>query len=154
MTEVKLGAATVRRIEESYEPNFDAKVFFPDWRPEVDDEHEDFDDLDEDATGPVVVTGKPSRARSVAVVTSLAEEDEPDYLDVDVVEGDDGGVADDELLAHLRHPEHRISGCGRCGHEWSLPTRRFTSWPRWPRRGRRAPPGAARTRCPARRTRR
>ena len=30
MAEVKLGAATVRRIEESYEPNFDAKAFFPD----------------------------------------------------------------------------------------------------------------------------
>ena len=29
MTEVKLGAATVRRIEETYEPNFDAKMFFP-----------------------------------------------------------------------------------------------------------------------------
>ena len=64
----------------------------PDWRPEVDDEHEDFDDLDEDATGPVVVTGKPSRARSVAVVTSLAEEDEPDYLDVDVVEENSGAL--------------------------------------------------------------
>jgi hypothetical protein len=35
MTEVKLGAATVRRIEESYEPNFDAKMFFPDLTPEV-----------------------------------------------------------------------------------------------------------------------
>ena len=35
MTEVKLGAATVRRIEETYEPNFDAKVFFPDWDPAV-----------------------------------------------------------------------------------------------------------------------
>ena len=34
MTEVKLGAATVQRIEESYEPNFDAKMFFPDWQPE------------------------------------------------------------------------------------------------------------------------
>ncbi len=35
MTEVKLGAATVQRIEESYEPNFDAKMFFPDWKPDV-----------------------------------------------------------------------------------------------------------------------
>ena len=35
MVEVKLGAATVKRIEESYEPNFDAKMFFPDWTPEV-----------------------------------------------------------------------------------------------------------------------
>ena len=33
MTEVKLGAATVQRIEESYEPNFDAKMFFPDSKP-------------------------------------------------------------------------------------------------------------------------
>ena len=33
MVEVKLGAATATRIEESYEPNFDAKVFFPDWTP-------------------------------------------------------------------------------------------------------------------------
>ncbi len=61
----------------------------PDWRPEADDEYEDFDD---DDTGPVVVTGKPSRTRSVAVVTSLAEEDEPDYLDVDVVEEDSGAL--------------------------------------------------------------
>ena len=42
MTEVKLGAATVRRIEESYEPNFDAKMFFPDWKPEVVQQHRDW----------------------------------------------------------------------------------------------------------------
>ena len=34
MVEVELGAATATRIEESYEPNFDAKVFFPDWDSE------------------------------------------------------------------------------------------------------------------------
>ena len=39
MTEVKLGAATVQRIEESYEPNFEAKAFFPDWQPSVVDRH-------------------------------------------------------------------------------------------------------------------
>jgi glyoxylase-like metal-dependent hydrolase (beta-lactamase superfamily II) len=39
MVEVKLGGATVSRIEESYEPNFDAKVFFPDWKPAIVDEH-------------------------------------------------------------------------------------------------------------------
>src|SRR3954465_4878928 len=39
MIEVKLGAATVRRIEESYEPNFDAKAFFPDWDPAVVERH-------------------------------------------------------------------------------------------------------------------
>ena len=39
MVEVKLGAATATRIEESYEPNFDAKVFFPDWNPDVVREH-------------------------------------------------------------------------------------------------------------------
>ena len=33
MVEVKLGAATAQRIEECYEPNFDAKMFFPDWIP-------------------------------------------------------------------------------------------------------------------------
>ena len=42
MTEVKLGAATVRRIEESYEPNFDAKMFFPDWKPGVVQQHRDW----------------------------------------------------------------------------------------------------------------
>src|SRR5262249_32290740 len=42
MTEVKLGAATVRRIEESYEPNFDAKMFFPDWKAEVGQQHRDW----------------------------------------------------------------------------------------------------------------
>jgi hypothetical protein len=61
----------------------------PDWRPEADEEIEDFD---EDDTGPVVVTGKPSRMRSVAVVTSLAEEGELDYLDVDVVEENSGAL--------------------------------------------------------------
>ena len=39
MVEVRLGAATATRIEESYEPNFDAKVFFPDWTPDVVREH-------------------------------------------------------------------------------------------------------------------
>jgi len=39
MTELKLGAATVQRIEESYEPNFEAKSFFPDWQPAVVDQH-------------------------------------------------------------------------------------------------------------------
>ena len=41
MTDVKLGDATVQRIEESYEPNFDAKMFFPDWTPEVVQQHRD-----------------------------------------------------------------------------------------------------------------
>ena len=39
MTELKLGAATVQRIEESYEPNFEAKSFFPDWQPSVVSQH-------------------------------------------------------------------------------------------------------------------
>ncbi len=39
MVEVRLGGATATRIEESYEPNFDAKVFFPDWDPGVVDRH-------------------------------------------------------------------------------------------------------------------
>ena len=29
MTEVKIGGATVTRIEETYEPNFDASEIFP-----------------------------------------------------------------------------------------------------------------------------
>lgn len=61
----------------------------PHWRPEADD---DFEDFDEDDTGPVVVTGKPSRVQSVAVVTTLAEGDEPDYLDVDIVEENSGAL--------------------------------------------------------------
>jgi hypothetical protein len=60
----------------------------PDWRREADDEAEGFED-DEERTGPVVVTSKPPR--TVAVVTSLAEE-ELDYLDVDVVEEDSGAL--------------------------------------------------------------
>jgi hypothetical protein len=39
MTEVKLGAGTAVRIEESYEPNFEARTFFPDWDPAVVDRH-------------------------------------------------------------------------------------------------------------------
>ena len=41
--EVKLGAATVQRIEETYEPNFDAKMFFPDWTARAScSEHRDW----------------------------------------------------------------------------------------------------------------
>lgn len=39
MVELKLGAGTAVRIEESYEPNFDAKAFFPDWDPAVVERH-------------------------------------------------------------------------------------------------------------------
>lgn len=39
MTEVKLGAATATRIEESYEPNFEAAKFFPDWEPDIVRQH-------------------------------------------------------------------------------------------------------------------
>ena len=42
MTEVRIGAATVTRIEESYAPNFDATKFFADWRPDVVGEHRDW----------------------------------------------------------------------------------------------------------------
>jgi glyoxylase-like metal-dependent hydrolase (beta-lactamase superfamily II) len=42
MTAVKIGGATVTRIEESYAPIFDATKFFPDWRPNVVDEHRDW----------------------------------------------------------------------------------------------------------------
>ncbi|MGB3482471.1 MAG: gephyrin-like molybdotransferase receptor GlpR [Mycobacterium sp.] len=59
----------------------------PEWRPE-----EELDDYDEDETGPVVVTGKPSRARSVVVVAPVAEAAEDDYLDVDVVDMDSGAL--------------------------------------------------------------
>jgi glyoxylase-like metal-dependent hydrolase (beta-lactamase superfamily II) len=34
-----IGAATVTRIEETYEPNFEATRFFTDWRPDVVEEH-------------------------------------------------------------------------------------------------------------------
>ncbi|MCV7227779.1 divisome protein SepX/GlpR [Mycolicibacterium komossense] len=64
----------------------------PDWQPTSVHEDDEADDFDEEKTGPVVVTGKPSRVRSVAVVTSLAEETEPDYLDVDVVDEDSGAL--------------------------------------------------------------
>ena len=39
MIELKIGAAVAARIEESYEPNFDARKFFPDWDPAVEQEH-------------------------------------------------------------------------------------------------------------------
>jgi glyoxylase-like metal-dependent hydrolase (beta-lactamase superfamily II) len=35
MTQVRIGAARAARIEESYEPNFRAAKFFPDWNEEV-----------------------------------------------------------------------------------------------------------------------
>ena len=39
MTTFAIGAATVTRIEETYELNFDAAKFFPDWRPETVQQH-------------------------------------------------------------------------------------------------------------------
>jgi glyoxylase-like metal-dependent hydrolase (beta-lactamase superfamily II) len=42
MDAVKIGDATVTRIEETYEPNFDAAKFFSDWRPEIVQEHRDW----------------------------------------------------------------------------------------------------------------
>ena len=42
MTSFAIGAATVTRIEETYEPNFDATKFFPDWRPETVQQHMDW----------------------------------------------------------------------------------------------------------------
>ncbi len=39
MTTLHIGAATAARIEETYEPNFDAARFFPDWDPAVLEEH-------------------------------------------------------------------------------------------------------------------
>ncbi|HYM30616.1 MAG TPA: hypothetical protein VEU47_04915, partial [Candidatus Cybelea sp.] len=42
MTTVRIGEATVARIEETYEPNFDAKKFFADWRPEAVERHRDW----------------------------------------------------------------------------------------------------------------
>ena len=42
MVEVKLGGAVATRIEESYEPNFDAQKFFPDWRPAILQQHKDW----------------------------------------------------------------------------------------------------------------
>jgi hypothetical protein len=70
----------------------------PDWQPAAEAQ-DDADEFDEEKTGPVVVTGKPSRVRSVAVVTSLAEEVEPDYLDVDVVDEDSGALPVGRLRA-------------------------------------------------------
>ena len=42
MDAVKIGDATVTRIEETYEPNFDAAKFFSDWRPEIVEKHYDW----------------------------------------------------------------------------------------------------------------
>src|SRR5436190_24035837 len=36
---LRIGAATAARIEETYEPNFNAVRFFPDWNPAVIEEH-------------------------------------------------------------------------------------------------------------------
>jgi glyoxylase-like metal-dependent hydrolase (beta-lactamase superfamily II) len=42
MTTFTIGAATVTRIEETYEPNFEATKFFAEWRPEVVEQHRDW----------------------------------------------------------------------------------------------------------------
>ena len=42
MSTFTIGAAKITRIEETYEPNFDAKWFFPDWQPDVVERHRDW----------------------------------------------------------------------------------------------------------------
>ena len=42
MVEVKLGGATATRIEETYEPNFEATKFFADWTPDTVRQHRDW----------------------------------------------------------------------------------------------------------------
>jgi hypothetical protein len=39
MTQLSIGAAIAARVEETYEPNFSAVKFFPDWDPAVMQEH-------------------------------------------------------------------------------------------------------------------
>ena len=39
MTQLRIGAAIAARVEETYEPNFSAVKFFPDWDPAVVQEH-------------------------------------------------------------------------------------------------------------------
>lgn len=56
----------------------------PDWQPEQDE----FDDVDE--ADPVAPTR--GRTRSVVVIAAVAEQTEPDYLDVDVVDEDSGAL--------------------------------------------------------------
>ncbi|RWA20587.1 hypothetical protein MBRU_02705 [Mycolicibacterium brumae DSM 44177] len=58
----------------------------PHWQPEA----EEYDDWDEEATGPVVVTAKASQ--SVAVMNAETVIAEPDYLDVDIVDPDSGAL--------------------------------------------------------------
>ena len=42
MSTFTIGNATVTRIEESYEPNFEAAKFFADWRPDVVERHREW----------------------------------------------------------------------------------------------------------------
>ena len=42
MSTFTIGAAKITRIEETYEPNFDAKWLFPDWQPDVVERHRDW----------------------------------------------------------------------------------------------------------------
>ena len=37
-----IGAATITRVEESYEPNFDATMFFKEWRPDIVERHREW----------------------------------------------------------------------------------------------------------------
>ena len=57
----------------------------PDWQPEEDQ----FDELDADGRADEAA---PSRTRTVVVVAAVAQEAEPDYLDVDVVDEDSGAL--------------------------------------------------------------
>ena len=42
MSTFTIGAATVTRIEESYEPNFEATKFFAEWRLDVVERHREW----------------------------------------------------------------------------------------------------------------
>ncbi|HOW95864.1 MAG TPA: hypothetical protein PLF91_15420, partial [Mycolicibacterium fallax] len=63
----------------------------PDWQPEADLDDE-YDDYDEDATGPVVVTARVTQVHSVVVMNETVVAEEEDYLDVDIVDEDSGAL--------------------------------------------------------------
>jgi len=56
----------------------------PEWQPEADE----FDDIEQDEEA----APARSRTRSVVVIAAVAEETQPDYLDVDVVDEDSGAL--------------------------------------------------------------
>ena len=88
----------------------------PDWQPEADLDDE-YDDYDEDATGPVVVTARVTQVHSVVVMNETVVAEEEDYLDVDIVDEDSGALPVGRITEAVTGPIEVVTEAAAAGQD-------------------------------------